>query len=149
MEDLSKKFPLVARIIFNNLDDESLTKIGELNRQTNKLLDQERIYWLRILRKYQKNFIQFKDVWKISLRQMPDGVIKELAIAVNHFFDFLASRHDKQWSPLHIAGERGLLLLYQYISNKTGIINHGLPGESTALHLATQEGKLGNCQIHH
>ena len=142
MEDLSQRFPLVARIIFNNLDDESLTKIGDLNRPMNKLLDQERIYWLRILRKYQKNFIQFKDVWKISLRQMPVEVIKELAIAVNQFFNFRASRHGKQWSPLHIAGERGLLLLYQYISNKTGIINHGLPGESTVLHLATQQGNL-------
>ena len=142
MEDLSLRFPLVARIIFNNLDDESLTKIGDLNRPMNKLLDQERIYWLRILRKYQKNFIQFKDVWKISLRQMPVEVIKELAIAVNQFFNFLASRHGKQWSPLHIAAERGLLQLYQYISNKTGIINHGRPDESTALHLATQMGNL-------
>ena len=131
MEDLSLRFPLVARIIFNNLDDESLTKIGDLNRPMNKLLDQERIYWLRILRKYQKNFIQFKDVWKISLRQMPVEVIEELAIAVNQFFNFRASRHDKQWSPLHIAAERGLLQLYQYIFNKTGNINHELLNQLT------------------
>ena len=142
MEDLSQRFPLVARIIFNNLDDKSLTKIGNINRTMNKLLDQERIYWLRSFKKYQKNFIQFKDVWKISLRKMPVEVMKELAIAVNQFFDFRASRYGKQWSPLHIAAERGLLMLYQYISTKTGIINHGRPEESTALLLATQEGKL-------
>ena len=74
MEDLSLRFPLVARIIFNNLDNESLTKIGDVSRPINKFLDQERIYWLRILGKYEKNFIQFDNAWKISVRQTSVGI---------------------------------------------------------------------------
>ena len=123
METLCYRFPHVASMILKDLDDQSLIKSMEANRELNNFLRNDRIYWIRVLAHYNTNFMQFKDPWRRSVHQVPAVKIKELAIAAQNFFEKPA-RLDFQWSPLHIVANKGSFELYQYISRKCGCINH-------------------------
>ena len=53
MDFIVKRFPTLAVNIFNNLDDQSLVNFKDANRENYVFMDQERFYWIRILKKYQ------------------------------------------------------------------------------------------------
>ena len=86
MEYLSKRFPLATQTVLNNLDDQSLTQIKEASREIEGFLNNERFYWIRIIRKHIKNFKGFEESWNEAIRKMPVDFIKQLAIAVQKFF---------------------------------------------------------------
>ena len=142
MEDLCYQFPHVAEMILKDLDDQSLIKSIEASRELDIFLNNDRIYWIRVLAKHKSNFIQFKDSWKRCLHQVPVVIIKELAIAVHHFFQGSESACNRQWSPLHIIADNGSLELYEYISGKCGSLDHVGDKGQTALHMAAGSGQL-------
>ena len=51
MDFIVRRFPILAENIINNLDDKSLVKFKDANRENHEFMDQERFYWIRILRK--------------------------------------------------------------------------------------------------
>ena len=142
MEDLCYRFPHVVSMILKDLDNQSLIKSMEANRELNNFLSNDRIYWIRVLLHYKTNFMQFKESWRRSLCQVPAVKSKELAIAADDFFKYRKSRFDKQWSPLHISAHNGSLEIYKYISKKCGCINHVGDNGVTAIHMAAGEGHL-------
>ena len=97
METLCYRFPHLASMILKDLDDQSLMKSMEANRELENFLSNDRIFWTRVLAKYRSSFIQFKDSWRRSLCQAPVVKIKELAIAAQNFFQN-QSRLECQWS---------------------------------------------------
>ena len=141
MEDLCYRFPHVASMVLKGLDDQSLSKSIEANRELDNFLSNDRIYWTRVLASYKNNFIQFKDSWRRSLHQVPVLKVKELAIAAQFFFTN-QSRLDYQWSPLHIVANKGSLELYKYISRKCGSTNHVGADGVTEIHMAALAGHL-------
>jgi ankyrin repeat protein len=128
-------------MILKDLDDQSLMKSIEANRELGNFLSNDRIFWTRVLAKYRSSFIQFKDSWKRSLCQVPVVKIKELAIAAQSFFK-KQSRLESQWSPLHIVANKGSLELFKYISRKCGSINPVRDDGITAIHMAAVAGHL-------
>ena len=58
----SEKVPHLAVNIFNNIDDQSLVNFKDANRENNAFMDQERFYWIRILKKNSEYFETSKDV---------------------------------------------------------------------------------------
>ena len=114
MEDLCYRFPHIVSMVLKDLDNQSLIKSMEANRELNNFLSNDRIYWIRVLAHYKTNFIKFKGSWRRSLHQVPTVKIKELAQAAHDFFEYRPSRLDKQWSPLHVAAHNGSLELYQH-----------------------------------
>ena len=141
METLCYRFPCIASMIFKDLDDQSLIKSMEANREFDNFLSNDRIYWIRVLAHYKTNFMQFKESWRKSLHQVPVVKIKELVIAAHNFFKN-QSRLDRQWSPLHIAANSGSLEFYKYISRKCGCINHVRDDGITAIHMAATAGHI-------
>ena len=66
MEDLvicCRRFPFAGKLILNNLENQSLARSKETNRGINKFLENERFYWIRILKKYSKNFKGFGELY--------------------------------------------------------------------------------------
>ena len=115
MDMLCKRFPLVKKRILNNLDDQSLTRSKEANREIAEFLDNGRFYWIRIIKKYAGNFEGFEESWKEVIPRTPLDIVKQLALAVEEFFK---SYSFKQVAPLHIVAEKGTLQLCQYIITK-------------------------------
>ena len=142
MEDICYRFPQIASTIFKDLDDQSLIKSIEANRQLDNFLTNDRIYWTRVLAIYKTNFIQFKESWRKSVHQVPVVKIKELVTAAHNFFEYRQSRLEYQWSPLHIAANNGSLEFYKYIARKCGCINHVGDRGVTAIHMAATAGHL-------
>ena len=62
MDFIVRRFPTLAVNIINNLDDKSLVKFKDANRENNAFMDQERFYWIRILKKNSEYFETSKDV---------------------------------------------------------------------------------------
>jgi hypothetical protein len=74
----------------------------------------------------------------------PFEIVKELAIAVHQCFiwSITFKGGKKQWSPLHIAAERGNLQLCQNIVKIKGDKNANRKDSLTPLHLAAERGLI-------
>ena len=86
MDVIQKRFPTLAVNILNILDDQSLLKYKESNRENCEFLGQERFYWIRILKKYNEYFETSKESWKMSISKIKAGFVKKLAMATMNFF---------------------------------------------------------------
>ena len=98
-----------------NLDDQSLTRSKEASRGIAESLEDERFYWIRIIKKYTGNFEGFEESWKEVIHRTPLDIVKQLALAVEEFFK---SYTDKKVAPLHIVAEKGTFQLFQYVITK-------------------------------
>ena len=157
MEELRDRFPALIPIVLENVDNESLAKFKETSREMSVFIVNERFYWLRILKKYNRNFQEFSKVWKMVIEKTPVDIIKKLVLAVEKFMikrtwsDFFWQRLERQWSPLHIAAECRDLILLKHVISRTEDENHQHSKNSrndlSALHLAAQEGYLEACQF--
>ena len=124
MEDVSKGFPLVIKMVLNNLDDESLAKAKEASRVISKILDYERFYWIRIIKKCVRNCNQFGNTWFGAFNKIGADIVKLLAVAIQKFYKYYPEM--QKLSPLHIAASVGSLQLYENIITKTKGIDNRL-----------------------
>ena len=89
MEDLvicCKRFPFVGQIFLNNLENQSLARCKETNRGMNRFLENQRFYWIRILKKNIGNFKGFEESWNHVIKNAPITIIQQLAHAVQEYF---------------------------------------------------------------
>ena len=82
LDVICKRFPLVEKRILNNLDDQSLTRSKEANREIAEFLDNGKFFWIRIIKKYAGNFEGFEESWKEIIHRTPLDIVKQLALAV-------------------------------------------------------------------
>ena len=143
MENLTKRVPLINKLILKNIDEKSRINFKQSSRGINQVLDKERIYWILKLNKYHGNFKEFKESWKMVKSNTPANNVKHLALAAEKFFNGFATRTDKQWHPLFIAAQQGSLELCKLIVKKTGEYNpKRVQDGCTPLHMAAQEGNV-------
>ena len=115
MEDLDWRFSLISKIILNNVDDISLANFKKASRENSNFLENERFYWIRIIKKYSANFEEFKESWKKVISKTQVDFLKNLAIDVQTFFNSFSKRYNQQWHPLFIGAERGSLPLCEHV----------------------------------
>ena len=146
MEEVNQRFSLITKKILNNVDNESLINFKEAGRNNVAVLEKNRFYWIRIIRRYSCLIGDFQEVWKKVVRKTPIEIIKELAVAVHQFppilsrelhnenecscnetreirlspLDFV-QRVEKQWHPLFIGATSGSVKLCNHIIQKTGV----------------------------
>ena len=157
MEELSNRFPALIPMVMENVDNESLVNFKDTSREMSVFIVNERFYWIRILKKYNRNFQEFSKVWNMVIEKTPVDIIKKLVLAVEKFMikrtwsDFFWRRHERQWSPLHIAAECRDLILLKHVISRTEDENHqhskNSANDLSALHLAAQEGFLKACEF--
>ena len=147
MENFLSKFPGVAQRILNQLDDQHLTKCKEVGRILSKFLEEDKLLWTRMIKKYGANHVEFKEAWKQVVEKVPVAIVKELAITTEQFYTFNSVRIKKQYSPHHIVAAQGCLSLLQFIVRKTKLLNPARGAdELTALASAAGAGQLEICQ---
>ena len=142
IEELCKRFPLLSKMVFEDLDDECLARVQESSREINNHLQNERFYWIRILKRRKRYFEEFADPWKKVIEKTPVEIVKELAMTVkDHFNDTNNDLEDDQLHPLHIAAGQGHLQLCKHIFEKKGF-NPKQAVNFTVLHLAATKGHI-------
>ena len=146
MEEFLARFPGIGREIFNQLDNKNLSKCKEVSRYQCKFLEDDRLLWTRMIKKYKANHVEFKDAWKLVVVKVPVEIVKELAIATEKFYTFWPQRLSSQISPHWVAGEYGCLSLCKFIVEKTKCLNPEKPGQFTGLHYAANMGQYEVCK---
>ena len=119
MENIFQRFPVITQMILNNVDDRSLINFKETSRDNDEILNSERFYWIRIMKKYNGNFQEFYESWLKVINKSPVEVVKELALAVYQFFMARETRSEKQWHPLSICPAQESFLLCKHIFKRT------------------------------
>ena len=102
MENLHKQFPSMSLRIFRQLDNQSLVNSMEANKAMRHFFRKEKFYWLRIIKAHKGNFIEYQEAWKKCLEKVPTEFVKEVATAVEKFFQKKEIRFSMQWHPLFI-----------------------------------------------
>ena len=147
MEELSNRFPHLASNILIEINDESLFNCKESSREMNSFIVSEKFFWIRIIRNYRGNLVEFKESWKKTINKSAVNFVKELSQATYRFFTKKSSRFEKQWHPLFMAVDQEHLQLFKFIFEKVDDKNpKGYKGLSV-LHLAAQEGCLNICKF--
>ena len=113
IENICVIFPHLLEQINELLDDESLTKCKEVSRIMCSVTENQefgRFFTKRVIQSYIKNSREYGEEWKIVLNRLGVKRLKEFEVLVKGFYKGLdKSRQEYQWSPLHIAAERGHL----------------------------------------
>ena len=82
------------------------------------------------------------------IKKTPIEILKKLAKTVHSFF-YIDPKHSRyQWTPLHIAAQKGSLKLFKYILDKTGDICSKRKNGWTTLHMAVDGGNFEDSQQH-
>ena len=161
MDGIVLRFPGLAQGIFNNLDDESLSKSKYMSRSISLLMNRDVFFWKRIIQKYTKNIDDFKDTWRTVMNKAGQNNLKELAFAVKHFLSIHPSRctdnktegicnhRNVSYSPHQISAEAGNFQLYQFILGRSDVKNPVAKGDDlwTPLHEAAKRGYLDICRL--
>ena len=161
METICKRFPHLAERIFDQIDDQSLNNCKEISEEVLEYLENERFFWIRIIKKYQGKLKDFPELWKLVIDKNPTEIVKEIGIAVSQFFqvrhlysdkirDFSGPsdnfrqnfRQGSQWSLITISANHGDLALIQFIINKIKLKNVRKTERTNALFLAAWQGHL-------
>ena len=140
MEMICQRFPLVAKKILNDVDDKSLVNFKVASKLNVNFLEEERFYWVRVIKRYNCLYEELRDVWKVVMRQTPVGIIKDLAIAIHGFPIIMKRRYQhvalsplafvqkigRQWHPLFVSATSGSFRLRNHIIERTGIMQPDL-----------------------
>ena len=149
MENLLQRFPHLAKRIFDQLDDRRLNRCKEISGEVLEFLDNERFFWIRIIRKYKRKIKDFPKLWKQVFEKTPVEKAKQIAIAISKFHNdnHLYSHHfcwrsvpRKQWSLIAISAHYDDLALIQFIVRKIKLKNIKHTERTNALFLAAYKG---------
>ena len=151
------RFPDVARDIFKELNNESLTTSRSVSRLWCDYLDDQKFCWVRMIQRYRKNMENAFQQWKRVFKNTPVEIAKEISVSTRQFFTssfgvasslhFDTSRIGFHWSPLHIAAGQGNLDLCKYIFEKIKNTQPRIQYKWTALHVAAKLGHEEICEF--
>ena len=122
MENILKRFPHLGELTLNNLDNKSLINGKKASRDVSKFLENEKFFWIRILKRYHRNFVRFEESWREVIKKPSFEMVKQLAVTVQNFFQLypvINYLESNQVAPIHIAAAQNNVDLYKFIYEKS------------------------------
>lgn len=152
MEDLCKRFPHLSENILNQVNDQSLNNCKEISSELLQCLERGRFFWIRMIKKYQKDLKDFPKFWKPVVDKTPIEIVKQVAIAVSRFFQLPHLYSDLseldlrgrrcRWSVFAICANYGDMALLHYVIDQIKLKNIRKTERVNALFLAAFQGHL-------
>ena len=153
MENILARYPHLGKLVFNNMDNQSLINFKVASRDVSEFMENDRFFWIRILKRYGKNFVKFEESWKEVTKKTPVEKVKQLVLAVKTFFQaypLIETLESNKIAPIHIAAEQNNVELCKFIYEKTTNKNpeatlqgdNGMDLGLTPLHIAAIKGNL-------
>jgi ankyrin repeat protein len=112
MEETGLRTPHILEQINKLIDDKSLVTFKEASRITCTVIENQKsgkFQTTRMIQSYVKNSAEFGKDWRIVFQKLSDEKLSEFGILVKDFYKAFPSRYEENWSPMHIAAERGHL----------------------------------------
>ena len=138
-ETLFLRFSHLSESILSKLSNENFVKCRKMNKSWKQGIDNQKITWKRIIQSKTKNYDKFQNEWKMVCGKNPLDFSKELALAVQSFYEIPDC---KQYSPLHIAADYGKPKLFTKVLLEFEDKNPISDVSWTPLHRAAKEGHL-------
>ena len=113
MEIFSKRFPFVTKNILCNLDDQSLARSKEASKNFAKFLENERFYWIRIIKEFNGKFGNHKKSSNLDINKSPIEDLKQYGMAIQEFFTFYTLT--KKVASVWTTEEKEIMELCEYI----------------------------------
>ena len=152
MEDLCKRFPHLSENILSQVNDQSLNNCKEISSELLQCLERGRFFWIRMIKKYQKDLKDFPKFWKLVVDKTPAEIVKQVAIAVSRFFQLPHLYSDLseldlkgkrcRWSLFAICANYGDMALLHYVIDQIKLKNIRKTERVNALFLAAFQGHL-------
>ena len=146
MENVCVRFPHLLEQINEILGNKSLIKCKEASRTMSSIIDDQEsgtFFTKRVIHRYIKNYKEFAEEWKIVLKKLPINRLNVFGILVKDFYKAVPSRHGFQWSPMHIAAERGDIYFCKSIAKVGTIKDYKL----SPLYFSARGGHLEVCEF--
>ena len=101
MKSCIRRFPAVAAIIINNLDDQSLVRSKEISKEMGEFIKKERFYWIRIIQKYNHNGRQIiKKAHINNLKEIAGKSEKSYWIKIIKGYEMNFGEHEQAWKEI-------------------------------------------------
>ena len=122
-----------------DLGDQNLLALKHSRQESIQVFFKTKFFWLRMINKYGKNFVQFNNSWKEIIEKNTMEKISQLAEAVKSFFEAFPYYEETQiqMAPLHVAAWKGNLDLCKNIIKKTSVTN-----PHVAIGTGTNDGRM-------
>jgi len=112
MEEAGLRTPHILEQINELIDYKSLVAFKEASRILCTVIENQKsgkYQTTRMIQAYVKNSAEFGKDWRIVFQKLSAEKLSEFGILVKDFYKALSSRFEENWSPMHIAAERGHL----------------------------------------
>ena len=119
MEETGLRTPHILEQINKLIDDKSLVTFKEASRITCTVIENQKsgkFQTTRMIQSYVKNSAEFGKDWQIVYQKLSTEKLIEFGILVKDFYKAFPSRFEENWSPMHIAAERGHLEFCKYMA---------------------------------
>ena len=83
--NLIVRFPAIAEMIFNQLENCSIANCRKVNESWRSFIDDQKLPWIRKILKFSGSLTGFHDQWIQIIARTPINVVKELAVNVDFF----------------------------------------------------------------
>jgi hypothetical protein len=141
------RFPHVANDIFKELDNETLTNCRKVSRLWCDHLDNQKMYWVRMVQRYSTNTTNSYQQWKKVLKYTPVEYVKDLSVSTQQFVKKKSRRSKLQCFPLQVFDGQGNLELCMYMFEKTKKSKPSRNNKWTALHMSASKGHKEICEF--
>ena len=141
MENIFQRFPHIGEAILSHLDNENLANCNGINQDWQDFLGQQKLFWIRMIKKYVGSSHNLPDSWLKFLPKTPIDIVKAIALDVKEFYTAEQEKpfpHDG--SPLLIAAACGNLKVCKYILTKVDDKNPKTGLGVTPLHVVAYYG---------
>ena len=146
MDDILNKFPILGQQIFKQLRNQDLANSRKVGKSWDSFLNNDSLLWKRRIQKYYQYQNDFKETWKLLMKNAPIEILKKLAVKIGIFFEMTEDPLDHQQPPLPpplcIIASWGDISLSEYIIQRVGMENSVGKDGLTALHIAAKGGFL-------
>ena len=76
LEDLFERFPQIGEEILNHLDDKTIAKFTLVSKTMHSLIGNQKLFWIRKIKKYVAEDDELSEMWKNVLYQTPQEMVK-------------------------------------------------------------------------
>ena len=142
MENIFQRFPHLGEAILSNLDNEYLVSCNGINQDWQNFIGQQKLSWIRMIKKYVGSSHNLPDSWLKFLPKTPINIVKAIALDVKdvHTADRKEPYVYNGVSPLHITAACGNLKVCKYILTKADYKNTKTESGVPFLHVAAYYG---------
>ena len=122
METLNLRFPHLSEMIFDHLDNQSLSNCKIVCKTWSIYIGEQKFYGIRNIKETVKKFHKLSKPWFEVFKKANTEIIMELRNFLNQLYEKLRNnltpcvlRINKEVTPLHICAGAGNILLYEAI----------------------------------